>query len=86
MSGVALLALANAGFDGLVVVIGLILASWMVRLACIGAKDSKQSEEGNWWGVLEVSRDASAEQIRRAYRRKIWKCHPDRMGDLPRNS
>lgn len=139
LSGVVLLALANGGFDGLLVVTALILASWVVRSAYIGAAAgakhrrqseqqreaerrrneaqqreaqrkvererqakqrrqqaeqareaerlrqrqrehaSKQSEEGNWWGVLQVSRDASADEIRRAYRRKIWRCHPDRV-------
>jgi len=135
LSGVVLLALANGGFDVLLFVIALILASWVVRLACIGAaggaerrrqaeaerrrneaqlretqrkvererqaergreqaeqeRDAerqrqrqreqalKQAEEGNWWAVLEVSRDASRDEIRRAYRRKIWRCHPDRV-------
>ena len=135
LSGVVLLALANGGFDVLLFVIALILASWVVRLACIGAAGGaerrrqaeverqrneaqqretqrkvererqaerrqgqaeqereaerqrqrqreqalKQAEEGNWWAVLEVSRDASRDEIRRAYRRKIWRCHPDRV-------
>ena len=139
LSGVALLALANGGFDGLLFVIALILASWVVRSACIGAagaaerrrqaekqreverrrneaqqreaqrkvererqaerrreqaeqereaerqrqrqreQASKQTEEGNWWAVLEVSPDASRDEIRRAYRGKIWRCHPDRV-------
>ena len=130
LSGVVLLALANGGFDGLLFVISLILASWVVRSACIGAaggaerrrqaeaerrrnealqretqrkiererqaerrreqaehgqrqrqreQASKQAEEGNWWAVLEVSRDANRDEIRRAYRRKIWRCHPDRV-------
>jgi len=139
LSGVVLLALANGGFDLLLFVISLILASWAVRLACIGTaggaerrrqaeqrreaerrrneaqqretqrkvererqaerrqgqaeqereaerqrqrqreQASKQAEEGNWWAVLEVSRDASRDEIRRAYRRKIWRCHPDRV-------
>ena len=138
LSGVVLLALANGGFGGLLVVTALILASWVVRSAIGAAADaerrrqaeqqqeaerrrneaqqreaqrkvererqaeqrrqqaeqareaerqrqrqreqaSKQSEEGNWWGVLQVSRDATADEIRRAYRRKIWECHPDRV-------
>ena len=121
---------ANGGFDGLLFVISLILASWVVRSVFIGAaggaerrrqaeverqrneaqqhetqrkiererqaerrreqaehgqrqrqreQASKQAEEGNWWAVLEVSRDASRDEIRRAYRRKIWRCHPDRV-------
>ena len=135
LSGVVLLALANGGFDGLLFVISLILASWVVRSVFIGAaggaerrrqaeverqqneaqqhetrrkiererqaergreqaeqerdaerqrqrqreQASKQAEEGNWWAVLEVSRDANRDEIRRAYRRKIWRCHPDRV-------
>ena len=134
LSGVVLLALANGGFDVLLFVIALILASWVVRSACSAERRrqaeqqreaerrrneaqqreaqrkaererqaerrrgkaeqereterqrqwqreqaSKQAEEGNWWAVLEVSRDASRDEIRRAYRRKIWRCHPDRV-------
>jgi DnaJ-domain-containing protein 1 len=40
---------------------------------------SKQSEESQWWSVLEVSPCASADEIRRSYLRKIKQSHPDRV-------
>jgi DnaJ-domain-containing protein 1 len=43
---------------------------------------SKQSEDDDWWSVLEVAPDASADEIRFAYRRKIQRCHPDRVAGL----
>ena len=43
---------------------------------------AKQSEESEWWTVLEVLPHASADEIRRAYRRKIKQCHPDRVAWL----
>jgi DnaJ-domain-containing protein 1 len=43
---------------------------------------AKQFEKNAWWSVLEVSRRASADEIRRAYHRKIKQCHPDRVAGL----
>jgi DnaJ-domain-containing protein 1 len=43
---------------------------------------SNQFEENVWWSVLEVSSHASADEIRRAYHRKIKQCHPDRVAGL----
>jgi molecular chaperone GrpE (heat shock protein) len=43
---------------------------------------AKQSEENGWWNVLEVPPHASSDEIRRAYRRKIKQCHPDRVAVL----
>ena len=51
------------------------------------AKDYRQqreraatlSEEDEWWTILEVSPDASANDIRRSYLRKIKQYHPDRV-------
>ena len=40
------------------------------------------SEEDEWWTILEVSPDASANDIRRSYLRKIRQCHPDRVAGL----
>ena len=40
---------------------------------------AKQFEESEWWSVLGVPPHASADEIRRAYRRKIKQCHPDRV-------
>jgi hypothetical protein len=37
------------------------------------------SEEDDWWTVLEVLPDASLNDIRRSYRRKIQQYHPDRV-------
>jgi hypothetical protein len=42
----------------------------------------KQSEEGDWWRVLEVSPDAGMAEIRGAYRHKIRQYHPDRVSAL----
>ena len=38
-----------------------------------------QSQDSEWWRVLEVPPHASADEIKRAYRRKIKDCHPDRV-------
>jgi DnaJ-domain-containing protein 1 len=43
---------------------------------------SNQSEVDDWWSVLEVSPAASADEVRHAYRRKIKRCHPDRVAWL----
>ncbi len=40
---------------------------------------SKQSEENEWWSVLDVSPHASADEIRRSYLRRIKQSHPDRV-------
>jgi DnaJ-domain-containing protein 1 len=40
---------------------------------------AKQSEEAEWWRVLEVSPDASEDEIRRSYLVKIKQSHPDRV-------
>src|SRR5262245_36922541 len=36
----------------------------------------------DWWVVLEVSRDASDDEIRRGYAAKLKQYHPDRVNDL----
>jgi len=41
-----------------------------------------QSNENDWWRVLEVSPYASADHIRRSYLRKIKEFHPDRVAWL----
>jgi hypothetical protein len=43
---------------------------------------AKFSEEDKWWTVLEVSPDASANDIRRSYLRKMQRYHPDRVAGL----
>jgi hypothetical protein len=42
----------------------------------------EQSEEGDWWTVLEASPDAGMAEIRDAYRHKIRQCHPDHVSAL----
>jgi DnaJ domain len=42
----------------------------------------KQSEDGDWWRVLEVSPDAGMEEIRGAYRHKMRQYHPDPVSVL----
>jgi membrane protein implicated in regulation of membrane protease activity len=46
------------------------------------SRAAEPSEEDTWWAVLEVSRDASANDIRRSYLRKIRRYHPDRVARL----
>ena len=42
----------------------------------------KKEQTDEWWNVLEVSSDASKDEIVRSYRRKIQRCHPDRVSGL----
>ena len=41
-----------------------------------------KGQTDEWWSVLEVSSDASKDEIVRSYRRKIQRCHPDRVSGL----
>ena len=50
------------------------------RHQCHSEQAAQQEDE--WWSVLEVAPHASTDEIRRAYRRKIWQCHPDRVAGL----
>jgi DnaJ-class molecular chaperone len=48
-------------------------------------KDHGASEEDTprtWWEVLNVDRNATAEQIKEAFRKEISKYHPDRVEGL----
>lgn len=36
-----------------------------------------QSKSATHYDILGVNRDASADEIRKAYHEKLWKCHPD---------
>jgi hypothetical protein len=38
---------------------------------------ARQSQDNRWWSILEVPPHASADEIKRAYHRKIKECHPD---------
>ena len=40
------------------------------------------SQNGNWFGVLEVDPDCSFDQLQAAYRLKIAQYHPDRVAML----
>ena len=46
------------------------------------AEQAEQSEESDWWTVLEVSPDTGADEIRPAYRRKIRQYHPNRVSGV----
>lgn len=54
-----------------------------------GVADLRQAFAGHvalpaadpWWKILDVTRDASIEQINRAYRRQARTAHPDAGGD-----
>lgn len=52
------------------------------RAAKLGRPCDSEEASREWWSVLEVSPHASAEEIRRAYLRKIQQCHPDRVAGL----
>jgi membrane protein implicated in regulation of membrane protease activity len=60
------------------------------RAATFSEEDERQqreqaamlSEEDEWWTILEVSPDASVNDIRRSYLRKIRQYHPDRVVGL----
>jgi hypothetical protein len=60
------------------------------RAAMFSEEDERQqreraamlSEKDEWWTILEVSPDASVNDIRRSYLRKIRQYHPDRVVGL----
>ena len=41
-----------------------------------------EAEARDWWVVLDVSPDASDDEIRRSYAAKLKQYHPDRVNDL----
>jgi DnaJ-domain-containing protein 1 len=45
-------------------------------------RERVESEENEWWSILEVSPDAGADEIRRSYLGKIQQSHPDRLVGL----
>lgn len=44
--------------------------------------EAEDEDEDEWWTVLEVSPDASLDEIERSRRRLAKRCHPDRVQDL----
>lgn len=52
----------------------------MVEAAFTGFK-SLQEGNGQWWKVLEVSMNATYEQVEEAYKKKAFQYHTDRGGD-----
>ncbi|KAI8592845.1 hypothetical protein BDZ88DRAFT_504202 [Geranomyces variabilis] len=48
-----------------------------------GFPDLASLPNRDFYGVLDVARDADAEAIRKAYRRKALRCHPDKAGQDP---
>jgi hypothetical protein len=54
----------------------------MMKAAFAGFKALPEAvKEKAWWEILEVSKDADAEHIKQAYRKKVMQHHPDRGGD-----
>jgi len=54
----------------------------ILRAATSGLKMLPESTSGlSWWDVLELERDATGEDIRRAYKRLAKLRHPDTGGD-----
>jgi len=53
----------------------------IMRTAVSGFKLLPENTSGvNWWDVLELGRDAGAEDVRAAYKRLAMQRHPDRGG------
>ncbi|KAJ3162679.1 hypothetical protein HDU86_003652 [Geranomyces michiganensis] len=48
-----------------------------------GFPDLASLPNRDFYGVLDVARDADPEAIRKAYRRKALRCHPDKAGQDP---
>jgi len=47
------------------------------------AREAKTNEDADWaYTILEISRDASDEEVKRAYRRMAMKFHPDKVSSL----
>lgn len=42
----------------------------------------RQKRQPAWWKVLQIPEDATREQIQRAYRDLMGRCHPDRVAHL----
>lgn len=53
-------------------------ASDMLDRIFTGFKMLPAPSQAGWWEVLDVKRDASIEQVRSAYRKKMMDVHPDR--------
>lgn len=47
------------------------------------AREAKTNDDADWaYTILEISRDASDEEVKRAYRRMAMKFHPDKVSSL----
>ena len=58
-------------------------ASWRAAFReRMGVEEAKKTlKDRSPWEVLGISRDASFEEVKRAYRRLVMEHHPDRGGD-----
>jgi len=65
----------------LVVIVAFLLGYWAVA-AFLENKAPKDSVEGNWFRILGVEPDASADQIAAAYKAKISQYHPDKVAGM----
>jgi len=45
-------------------------------------EDHKSQNSDLWYKILEVEEDASLQEIKKAYRKKILEYHPDRVASL----
>lgn len=45
-----------------------------------GSGNSMDTYTKSWWEILQVSKDASKDEIRTAFRRLAHQCHPDKGG------
>lgn len=68
----------------IIVIGGLVLGYWVVSLFTAKAPShvAPASLDPPWHQVLELSPDASLEDIRNAYRRLMGEYHPDKVASL----
>lgn len=74
------------GFQVMVFVVFLLLGYWIVSAFLNRTPNGKarepQPESGNWPRVLDIDANASLEEIRAAYQRRMSEYQPDKVASL----